>query len=285
MDYLRIGQAGDLSGPDRKLYRYLEILPGSLSWMTLLGLIVLAYLHPVFVAYFIIAFNVYWLLLVVYLGIHLVYAYLQMKKNSRTDWAGKLSALSADQPGLAKNCLARQGLGYDDILHIVFLPAYKESREVVETCIQGLIDDGYGLDKMIVVLAQEERAGPEYIRRAHDIEKEFGPRFRNFLVTVHPDGLAGEIKGKGSNQAWAARIAKKEIIDKEDLDQGRLIASVFDVDTIVKPGYFHCLAHKFLTVDSPYRASYQPVPMYHNNVWQAPFFSPGWRPVPILSGR
>ncbi|MFA6389965.1 MAG: glycosyltransferase family 2 protein, partial [Patescibacteria group bacterium] len=44
-------------------------------------------------------------------------------------------------------------------------------------------------------------------------------------------------------------------------------------DTIIHPGYFYCLAKTFLTVPDPYRASYQPIPLYHNNVWRAPFFA------------
>ncbi|MBU4347401.1 hypothetical protein KKF23_02485, partial [Patescibacteria group bacterium] len=64
MDYLKIGKATDLEGKDRKLYRAFEILPGSLSWATLLILLVMSYFKPVWVAYFIIAFDVYWLLLV-----------------------------------------------------------------------------------------------------------------------------------------------------------------------------------------------------------------------------
>jgi hypothetical protein len=33
------------------------------------------------------------------------------------------------------------------------------------------------------------------------------------------------------------------------------------------------LTYKFLTVAEPYRASYQPVPVYHNNIWEASFFA------------
>lgn len=33
------------------------------------------------------------------------------------------------------------------------------------------------------------------------------------------------------------------------------------------------MTYKFLTVNSPYRASYQPIPVYHNNIWETPFFS------------
>ena len=81
MDYLKIGKADELIGRDRKIYRALEIMPGALSWVTLLGLLILSYFKPVFVAFFIIAFDVYWLLLVLFLGIHLIVSYRKLKKN------------------------------------------------------------------------------------------------------------------------------------------------------------------------------------------------------------
>jgi len=33
------------------------------------------------------------------------------------------------------------------------------------------------------------------------------------------------------------------------------------------------LTYRFLTSKNPYRASFQPIPIYHNNIWQAPFFA------------
>ncbi len=59
----------------------------------------------------------------------------------------------------------------------------------------------------------------------------------------------------------------------ENFDYDKILVSVFDIDTVVEPGYFFCLSYKFLTSPNPYRASFQPVPVYHNNIWQAPFFS------------
>ncbi|MCG2690779.1 hypothetical protein L6249_01770 [Candidatus Parcubacteria bacterium] len=94
MDYLKIGKATDLEGKDRKLYRAFEILPGSLSWATLLILLVMSYFKPVWVAYFIIAFDVYWLLLVVYLGLHLLSAYRKLRQNIKINWEEKCKALA-----------------------------------------------------------------------------------------------------------------------------------------------------------------------------------------------
>ncbi len=257
MNYYKIGRATDLSGRDRLLYRVLEILPGFLSLGTLLTLLVLSYFQPIWVAYFIVAFNVYWLFRVAYLAIHLVVAYRQLKKNLLINWQEKCLAVS----------------GWRDIVHLVIFPTYNESLEVIRPSIQSLVQDGYPTDKMIVVFATEERGGHEAQERARAIEQEFGHLFRKFFITIHPDGLVGEIKGKGANQAWAARRVKEEIIDAEKLDYKKIIVSVFDIDTCVRSGYFYCLTHRFLTVKSPHRASYQPIPVYHNNLWEAPFLA------------
>ena len=257
MDYLKISQAADLTGePGKKLYRLLEISPGFLSWATLLILLFFSWLKPIWVAYFIIAFDVYWLLLVVYLGINLFAAYLGMKRNLKIDWP--------------EQC---RGLPWQEIIHLVIFPTYDESLAVIKSSFAALIKDGYPLDKMIVVLAIEERAGEAAKERARAIAREFSDKFKHFLITVHPDGIAGELKGKGANQTWAAKRVKEEIIDKFNYDYDKILISVFDVDTIVIPGYFYCLTHKFLTAPNPYRASYQPIPVYHNNIWQAPFFA------------
>ncbi|MEK7067690.1 MAG: glycosyltransferase family 2 protein, partial [Patescibacteria group bacterium] len=94
-----------------------------------------------------------------------------------------------------------------------------------------------------------------------------------WLLTVHPDGIVGELKGKGANQAWAARAVQKEIIDKTGIDYAKIVVSVFDIDTVVGGGYFWRLTHAFLTAPDPHRTSYQPIPVYHNNLWKAHWFA------------
>ena len=255
-DYLKIGKASELIGRDRKIYRLLEIIPGFLSLGTLLLLLILSYFKPVWMAYFIIAFDVYWLLLVIYLSILLVTAHLAMKKNLKINWRAEC-----------------QNLLWQDIYHLIIFPAYNESIEIIMASFQGLLDDGYPADKMIVVLAIEARAGEEALANAKIIEQEYGNKFKKFLITFHPDNIAGELRGKGANQTWAAKEVKEKIIDKEGYDYNNILVSVFDIDTVVFPGYFFCLTNKFLTTTNPYRASYQPVPVYHNNIWQAHFFA------------
>jgi len=265
MNYLKVGKATDLFNNEKNLYRFLEIMPGLLSWGTLISLIILSYFQPVWVAYFIIAFDVYWLLLVIFLGLHLLISYRRLKENIKFDWEKKVKGINFIVNNKIKN--------WEEIIHLIIFPTFNESLDVIRTSFNAIIADGYPLDKMIVILAIEQRAGAEAKVRADIISEEYGYKFRNFLITIHPDNIAGEIKGKGANQAWAAKTARKEIIDRHHLDYDKILVSVFDIDTVIYHGYFFCLTHKFLSVANPYRASYQPIPVYHNNIWQAPFFA------------
>ncbi|MFA5886734.1 MAG: glycosyltransferase family 2 protein [Patescibacteria group bacterium] len=275
INYLRIGKASDLSGRDYKIYRLLEILPGFLSLSSLLILSVLSYFQPVWVAYFIIAFDIYWLLLVVYMAIFLITSYHRLRLGLKTNWREKCEDLKNKKIGadLPLDSLAKQGLAWPDLYHLIVLPTFNESSEIINTSLRALLNDGFPASQMIVAVAMEERAGLEAHLKASLIEQEFSDKFGRLIVTFHPDGLVGELKGKGANQAWASRVVKEKIIDAENIDYGKILVSVFDIDTVVKPGYFFALSYKFLSVRDPYHASYQPVPVYQNNIWQAPFFS------------
>jgi hypothetical protein len=257
VNYLKISSSADLSGRNRFLYRALEILPALLAWGILVILIIGSWLVPVWVAFFIIAFDVYWLLLVLFLGLHLIAAYREMKANLKIDWRARCEALPQ----------------WREVFHIVILPVYNEDKEIVRTALQSLLDDGYPPEKMIVVLTMEERAGAEKLASYREVMEAYQNKFGFFYSTVHPDGIAGEQMGKGANQSWAGRAVKRDVIDKNNFNYDMLIASVFDIDTIVRPGYFHRLTHSFLTTPDRYRASYQPVPVYNNNLWRAPFFA------------
>lgn len=259
-NYLKIGKASELSGRDRIIYRALETLPAFFSWGTLFLLLILSYFNPVFVAYFIIAFDIYWLLLVIYLSIHLLVSYQKLQKNKIINWREKCNTLPENK-------------NWREIWHLVLLPFYNESIEVIRPTVEAIYKSGYPLEKMILVMAVEGRGGEQALANAKIIEAEYGNKFGHFIITVHPDDIEDEIKGKGANQAYSGKIVKEKIVDEFKIDYDNILVSVFDIDTIISPDYFFCLTYKFLTVEDPYRASYQPIPIYQNNIWDAPFFS------------
>jgi len=254
--YLKISKAADLKSPkERWLYRAFEILPGALAWFTLFATIFFSWAKPIWIAFFIIGFDVYFVLKTVYLSFHLRAGYKRMKKQMPIDWLKKVKSIKD------KN--------WEDIHHLVIIPFYKESIEVARQTFEALLNCDYPKDKIIIVFGIEERAGHEAVKVARAIKQEYSDKFYKFLITVHPKDIKGEMPAKGSNITWEGRQAKKELIDRLKIPYKNIIVSCFDIDTQVQPKYFSVLTYYYLTVKNPTRASYQPIPIYNNNIWQA----------------
>ena len=239
------------------MYRLLEILPGTLVWITLIGMVLASVYAPAGAAIFIILFDTYWLLRTATLSSYLIFTFRKMRENLKINWLEKTKEIE----------------GWERVFHLVLLPMYKEPYELVRETFNSLLKGDYPKEKIIIVLGTEERAGEEALMVAKRIEQEYGGKFHDFLVTSHPFNLEGEIPGKGSNQAWMAKEVKREIIDKENLDYEDILVSVFDVDTQVYPGYFGRLTHAFLTTEDRQHTSYQPIPLFNNNIFEAPVFA------------
>ena len=178
---------------------------------------------------------------------------------------------------MAKNWLKElkklKGRNWKDIYHVIILPTYKEGKEIIEETVESLIKSDYPKEKMVVVLAVEERAGKLFEDEALAVARKYSDRFYKFSVVVHPDGIKGEISGKGSNTAYAGEKVKEEIIDPLQIPYENVLISTFDIDTKVFSQYFSCLTYLYLTEKNPENASYQPVPVYNNNIWDAPAFT------------
>jgi hypothetical protein len=76
------------------------------------------------------------------------------------------------------------------------------------------------------------------------------------------------MKGKGANAHWAGHQAHP-IIEALGVPYEKIIVSYFDSDTVVHPKYFSHLQYKYMTHPNPTRASYQPVALYSNNIWES----------------
>ena len=254
-NYSHIGKASDLAyEKDRKFYRLLEMLPGFLTWGTIVLAIIFSWLQPVWVAFFMIAFVIYLLLRTLYFAFHLWTGYQHMRINEKKDWMGELEKLPS----------------FKHLYHLVVIPTYRESLEVLRPTLEAIQNSTYPKDKMIVVLGIEEREGEEAQKKADVLKKEFGGQFFKFLITKHPDNIAGEIAGKGSNESFAARVAKEEILDALKIPYENVIISSLDADTVVYPQYFSCLTWYYITIPDAVHTSFQPIPLYLNNIWNVP---------------
>jgi cellulose synthase/poly-beta-1,6-N-acetylglucosamine synthase-like glycosyltransferase len=241
------------------------MIPGMVSLGTLFGVLVFSWLLPSVVSVFIICFCFYYLFRIFYFSLHQIFGYFRVKINMRKDWLKELKKI--------KTPTIKSVASWKDIYHIVILPAYKESKEIIEESIITLTKVDYPKEKMIVVLAVEERAGKFFEEQANNIAKKYSDNFYKFAVYVHPDGIEGEISGKGSNTAYAGRQIKEHIVDQLKIPYENILISTFDIDTKAFPQYFACLTWYYLTEENSVNASYQPVPVYNNNIWTASFFS------------
>jgi len=233
-------------------HRFLEILPGFLIWSTFVLAIVFSFTWPAAVIVFIIVFDLLWLFRVIYFVIYLLFASRQYRRERAVDWFAILQTIP----------------DWRRIYHLIFLPTYKEGYEIMRKALQGLEQAVYPNDRLIVVLAGEQRDHEMFQRDARKLEKEFGAKFFKFIITEHPSGLPNEIPGKGSNLNWAAHRVQ-EAFTPLAIPVQDIIVSAFDIDTQAHPQYFARLAQLYLTIPDPLHSSYQPVTTFANNIWYA----------------
>jgi len=234
--------------------RFWEMFPGVLVWGAFTLSLLLSFVKPLWVIIFIIVFDLLWLFRVIYFNIFVMLAWRTYQKTLRVDWQQKMQAL----PKAA------------EIYHLVFLPTYKESFDIIQTTLRSLQKNTFPCERMMIVLGGEEADKEHFEDITKRVKEEFSSVFCKIIVTIHPKGLPDEIPGKGSNLHWMGHRVE-EILKTEfaHIPDEHMIVSAFDVDTIAHPQYFSYLTYLYCTVEHPTRSSYQPVALFSNNIWTA----------------
>ncbi len=239
---------------DYQRYRIYEILPGLSVWGTIVAALFLSWFRPLVVIYAIILFDIYWVLKVINYIVYLLIATRRYYVTTRIDWKAKLSHEIADK---------------NQYQHVVFLPVYNESWDVVETTVERIAASVYDRQRLTLVIAGEARMGEHCKDLFTRIEQAFSSQFADIVTVLHPAGLAGEIPGKGSNIHYAERHMKS-YIDAKGWAYEDVIATIFDTDTICHEQYFAHLTYLYAKHPRPTRSSFQPVALYSNNLWDSP---------------
>lgn len=237
---------------ERTRYRWLEMLPGLLVWSSLVLAVISSIFVPLWAIVFIILFDLYWAIRVIYVMGYLMVAYRTFRRALRVDWQSRV----------------RQHPDWERLVHLIVIPTHGETYQVLQATFTSLTAITYPFDRLLVVLAVEQRDGTEAKSIAEHIVAEFGMKFRELIVTEHPADIVGEVAGKGANIAWAGRRAQ-ERIDRLGIAYQDIVVSTFDADSNVHPQYFSYLTDAFLKHPDRLHTSYQPIPLFHNNVWDA----------------
>ncbi len=233
--------------------RLLEILPGFFSWSLILFPFWGSLVIPQIVAYYIIAFDVYWLYRSLSLGILATLSYFRIQAAMKFDWLEDVKYYPK----------------WNKVQHIVIIPNYNEPLFILRRTLNALKNQTLPTSQIHLVLAFEDREGESAREKASLLIQEFQLFFGSILTTFHPI-LTGEVIGKSSNMAYASRLAKKEIIDKRGFDIDSVTITSEDVDAQFDRQYFAALTYKFLSDPNRYYRFWQPAIMYYNNIWDIP---------------
>jgi len=238
---------------DYQRYRIYEILPGASIWLTIILMFLMSAIKPVWVVYFIIIFDIYWVLKVFNFSFYLVVAWSRLRTAQKINWPAKLKELD----------------NVYDKKHIIFLTVYNEEWGVVRPAISSIVSSVYDKNKFVLVIAGEEREKENFEGIFQNTKEEFGSFFADVVGIMHPSNLRDEIPGKGSNMHYAENVMQ-EYIDNKGWDYEKIIITVFDIDTVCHKYYFSYLTYLYCTHPNPTRTSYQPVALYNNNMWESP---------------
>jgi hypothetical protein len=264
-------------------YRFFEILPGSLSWLFLFMPLILSLINVTLAVFFILIYLLVFFVRSIAYTTRALAGYRTMKRHMKLDWngltediqAGKFTDRKLVRPKWHTANLQRvlakgdEAINPADLLHAVIIATVNESREVLEPTIQAVINSDFDTKKLLLVIAYEGRAGQEAEDRVNELIDLYGAKFKHAMAVRHPAGIAGELVGKGANITCAGRALQK-YLEGADIDPARVLVTTLDADNRPDPRYFPALTYLYCVAPDPHKASYQPLAMFTNNIWDAP---------------
>src|SRR3989338_1496321 len=153
-----------------------------LSWILITLPVWLSPFHPAVVAYFIIAFDLYFLYKALSTTYFATISYKSILVHLKIPYFKKLTLLNRAA----------------EIKHFIIIPNFKEPLYKLEASISSLTQSDYPYQNIYLVLAFEKRE-TEAKNKAISLEKKYKQNFVDVLTTFHlllPD----EVPGKASNQ-------------------------------------------------------------------------------------
>lgn len=289
-------------GKRTKKYRLLEILPGFLSYSMIILLFIISIINPMWGAIYLLVIITTTLVKAVGVAYRTVQGFKMVKEAGKVDWHRRLLDLeaphesyerlhgeksseyefkehienlrlmAADRDATVGSAeLDRKKLEFPEpgkVYHAVIMTAYNEGIEVLEPSVKAVAKTSFPNERIIYVLAYEERGGEEMEKVARALQSKFQGAFYDFIIVKHPKDLKGEIQGKGPNLTYAGEYLK-EYVAKKHLPVENIIVTSLDSDNKMHKEYLDCVAYEFIVRPNRQHFSYQPVSLFTNNIWDA----------------
>jgi hypothetical protein len=284
----------DLELPLQKrtpFYRFFEMLPAILSYGMLLLLVVLSLISPLAAAVYLLLVIISMLVKAIGIAVHMVRGRNRLEQAQSINWHRRLMQLETpDASYQREHNVQSDGYAFDihkehlrlmaadpsafpkpsELYNAVIIAAYNEAYDVLEPTIQAVANTTYDNDKLVVVLAYEQRGGEDMEKTAHSLKQKFNNTFKEFHLVQHPDGLPNEIpSGKGPNITYAGHFLK-DLFAKQGIEYKKVIITTLDSDNRPHATYFDYVTYEYIVHENRKHLAYQPVSLFLNNIWDAP---------------
>ncbi len=262
-------------------YRFFEMLPGLTTWGILSLPFILPIISPMFSLLFIISYLLMWFLKAVSLNIRAIQGFRLTTQHQKLPWPQLLEELKTGKtqqptkhiPTWHYENLVRLNeqptpINPENILHAIMIASYNESLAILEPTVQSVLDSEYDMKKVILIMAYEERNGAQSEQAVLNLIETYGAKFKHAFAVKHPE-IPKEVIGKGGNVTYAGRELER-YIQKHNIDPLHVIVTTLDADNRPHKYYLPALSYLYSVTPDPVHISYQPVPIYTNNIWDAP---------------
>jgi cellulose synthase/poly-beta-1,6-N-acetylglucosamine synthase-like glycosyltransferase len=277
-------------GKRTKKYRFFEMLPAIMSYGALILLVVLSLINPVLAAIYLMLVIITLLVKAAGIAYHTIYGRNRLDNAQKVDWHGRLADLEdpASSFEVGRYTRAKSFGIYNhidnlrlmtadptafpkpsELYNAVIVATYNEGYDVLEPTINSVLNTHYDNDKIILVLAYEERGGESIEKTVQRIEKKFGDKFHSFHLVKHPKDLPNEVIGKGGNITHAGRYLR-DWLPTQGIEYKNVIVTTLDSDNHPHHTYFDYLTYEYIVHEDRKHLAYQPVSLFLNNIWDAP---------------
>ena len=237
-----------------------EVFPGAMTWFIISALFWAPMIFPWPVALAIILFDLYWFTRSLSASYYAIKGYSNLQREQKVNWRAAYESALDD---------GRVTIPWESVHHVVIIPNLNERMEKLRLTLEHLAHQDDVSQQITVVLAMEAKE-PEAIEKAGLLQEEFKESFAHIFATFHPDNLPGEVPGKSSNEAWAARWVKQRLVDALGYDLANITVTSCDADSLLHPRYFSALTYYFSTDLKRHRRFWQAPIFLYNNIWDVP---------------
>lgn len=235
--------------------RTVEIVPGVFTWlMIMLPFIAALAGFPQVIIIYVSFLTIYWTYRGIKFLISLFVGYRRLKRDEHFDFMRAINDSGKQIPKYVYLC-----------------PVVNEGMDVLEPTFEAFASQDIGPERISVVFALEERFEEVSRSNAEKIIERFGPKFKEWIISVHPNDIEGEVLGvKGANINWAGRNFVKAVKKRGESIADYLLITA-DSDMRPHPKYLSAITWKYLNDEKPLRRYYSTaVHTFNNNVWRVP---------------